>query len=325
MPPPTESFPIWSASSQLQLNLDHLHSAVHSFILDVSDPCWRDEFTGDKLQTIMSTGNPKLPPLERDVQNVFEHCLRHTLEVCDRTRLFDPRSQPDQDWIQRTLLDHLNLYLQGNLTEIISQGTEMDFVVRCWSNLDKCYDDLAVTGRDRTCMSTLVRINAKRAISGARPIEEQQRSVRPDMLVMKDGLDFAVTPPPKILKDMLNRALSKGKNAISLARALRVVALNHNSTLMQVLMLDCRGGYVCRLLNTDEYEIPRSPALIIAELFPIMKLKLKTKNRHQSEELDFENFWVFSICIPENPGVFARRQGAPTCSGDKKMSATAMN
>lgn len=60
---------------------------------------------------------------------------------------FDPRSQPDQDWIQRALLDHLNLYLQGNLTEIISQGTEMDFVVRCWSNLDKCYDDLAVTGR----------------------------------------------------------------------------------------------------------------------------------------------------------------------------------
>lgn len=46
---------------------------------------------------------------------------------------------------------------------------------------------------------------------------------------------------------------------------------------MQVLMLDCRGGYVCRLLNTDEYEIPRSPALITAELFPIMKLKLKTK------------------------------------------------
>lgn len=42
-------------------------------------------------------------------------------------------------------------------------------------------------------MSTLVRVNAERAISGARPIEEQQRSVRPDMLVMKDGLDFAVS------------------------------------------------------------------------------------------------------------------------------------
>lgn len=49
--------------------------------------------------------------------------------------------------------------------------------------------DLKVT--EHAC--PLVRINAKRAISGARPIEEQQRSVRPDMLVMKDGLDFAVS------------------------------------------------------------------------------------------------------------------------------------
>lgn len=78
-----------------------------------------------------------------DGNKVFDTLWKSVTEL----GFFDPRSQPDQDWIQRTLLDHLNLYLQGNLTEIISQGTEMDFVVRCWSNLDKCYDDLAVTGR----------------------------------------------------------------------------------------------------------------------------------------------------------------------------------
>ncbi|ORY90329.1 hypothetical protein BCR43DRAFT_527999 [Syncephalastrum racemosum] len=46
--------------------------------------------------------------------------------------------------------------------------------------------------RDCMCTSTMVRKNEARAVSGVRPIEVQKSSVRPDMLVVKNDIEFTV-------------------------------------------------------------------------------------------------------------------------------------
>ena len=171
-------------------------------------------------------------------------------------------------------------------------------------------------------MATLVRVNAQRKISGAGPIESQHRSIRPDILIMKDGIEVAVGETakldvggvtrkelveknlhlPKVMKDLYNVALAKGKNKESLARVLRIVAMNQISTLssrlkpicyfsyvthlvyhfyigtrIQVSMLDCPKGYVSRLLRLEEDEIPLDSTLITSSLFAVIKSVLVAK------------------------------------------------
>ena len=47
-------------------------------------------------------------------------------------------------------------------------------------------------------MAILVRVNSQRTVSGAGPIESQHRSVRPDTLLIKDGIDVAVGETAKL-------------------------------------------------------------------------------------------------------------------------------
>lgn len=80
------------------------------------------------------------------------------------------------------------------------------------------------------------------------PIDEQRRSVRPDTLVIKDGIHYALSEcgkedlggigkkeiterklhVPKILKDLFTHALQEGRQQETLARVLRVVAWTQN-------------------------------------------------------------------------------------------------
>ncbi|KAI7847191.1 hypothetical protein BDC45DRAFT_576118 [Circinella umbellata] len=185
---------------------------------------------------------------------------------------FDPNVQPDEDWYRRNILAIL-----------VANGSEQDFVVRCWSNLDRCFEGLGVVARDRTCNSTLVRVNSERRITGLEPIEEQQSSVRPDFLVMKEGFDFAVGEcgkedlgriskkeiierqlhVPKIMKNILHQILIKfNHDAYILRGTLKVGALQESGVLY---------------LTAPEYNIPENADMISTQLFPIMKRTLQIK------------------------------------------------
>ncbi|KAI9470437.1 hypothetical protein BDB00DRAFT_880123 [Zychaea mexicana] len=131
-----------------------------------------------------------------------------------------------------------------------------------------------------------LRVNSDRKVSGKKPLEEQTSSIRPDFLVINDGLDFAVSEcgkddvggiskkeiverqlhVPKVMKDILHRALTKGNHAESLAR-----------TRVQAQVLDCPKGYICRLMSSNEYQLPQKADMISAQLFPLMKLTLQVK------------------------------------------------
>ncbi|KAG2219076.1 hypothetical protein INT45_000359 [Circinella minor] len=300
------------------MNCSYEH-CVHSFIFDPTDDCWENTLTKKEIEDILKEGNTDLPSLNQSIHDIFNACKKAILPLEEKEEeedveekeyikciwkavtslgFFDPDVQPDEDWVQRTLLDYLNMYRRNTLVELVANGSEQDFVIRCWSNLDRCFENLGTVARDRTCRSTLVRINSERKITGLKPIEEQHSSIRPDFLVMKDGLDFAVGEcgkddlggiskkeiterqlhVPKIMKDILRQTMIKFNHDESLLRTLKIGALNQNSTRIQGAVLDCPKGYICRLIPTSEYTIPQSAAMISVELFKIMKLTLQIKN-----------------------------------------------
>ncbi|KAG2225877.1 hypothetical protein INT45_006573 [Circinella minor] len=299
--------------------------AVHSFILDLNDTCWNSYFTIEEKKALFKSGNWKLPPIDPEIREILDN---HALSVADlvgseeeevkdelldclwtsitKQGYYNPKQEFDKYWIQQALVSFLDMYRLNKLKEIVYQGSEMDFVIQCWSKFDRCFDDLGVVGRftdfwikkrDRTCLATLVRVNAQRTISGAGPIESQHRSVRPDILIMKDGIEVAVGETakldvggvtkkelvekslhlPKVMKDLYNVALAKGKNKESLARVLRIVAMNQINTRIQISILDCPKGYVSRLLRLEEDEIPLDSTLITSSLFGVIKSVLVAK------------------------------------------------
>lgn len=103
-----------------------------------------------------------LPPIPEPATKLFKKCAGALLEVdgdhddkvvdelwkaITEDGWFDPHTQQEQEWIQRTLLDYLSLYRYGLVENIMQQGSEMGYVVRFLSNLDKCLDDVALTLR----------------------------------------------------------------------------------------------------------------------------------------------------------------------------------
>ena len=46
---------------------------------------------------------------------------------------------------------------------------------------------------------------------------------------------------------------------------------------MKVSILDCPNGYVCRIMQSQEFSIPLTAQLIPAQVIPMIELTLQTK------------------------------------------------
>ena len=82
--------------------------------------------------------------------------------------------------------------------------------------------------RDRACMATTLRVNEERKVTGTDEIDNKKKSIRPDLLLVKDDVEYGcsevgrsdnVIPTkkeiietalhcPKTMKDILNRVAS---------------------------------------------------------------------------------------------------------------------
>ena len=145
-----------------------LCSLVHSFILDPTDIVWKSWLSQEELNTIQSTGNPGLPKLDASITDMFDQCALAVTSLSESnpkaandhdaiidilwesiTQLgfFNPRTHSEHDWLQRTILDYLCMYRNKTLDELVVRGSEMDFVIRCWANLDRSFEDIAIVGR----------------------------------------------------------------------------------------------------------------------------------------------------------------------------------
>ncbi|KAI9488013.1 hypothetical protein BDB00DRAFT_877857 [Zychaea mexicana] len=130
-----------------EYEFEHL---VHSFILDPTDSCWKGRLTEEELKRIIDATDPGLLAIGDGVRSIFDHCEkalatvdgenseRKSDDIIDTiwkavTELgfFNPRTHFDEDWVQRTILDFLNMYRNDTLRDIVANGSEMDFVARC--------------------------------------------------------------------------------------------------------------------------------------------------------------------------------------------------
>lgn len=108
------------------------------------------------------TGCPHLPPIPQPAAHLLEKCedalgdvdcnddgkaINAIWKAITEDGFFNPSTEPDKEWIQLTLLDYLRLYRYNHVDNIMQQGSEMDYVMRFWCNLDKCLDDITLTLR----------------------------------------------------------------------------------------------------------------------------------------------------------------------------------
>ncbi|KAI9252357.1 hypothetical protein BDA99DRAFT_541083 [Phascolomyces articulosus] len=167
-----------------------------------------------------------------------------------------------------------HLILTNSLIRMTNGPSEFDFVVRIWSQLDKCLDNLVYIKRDNSCLANLVRLNNERRVDGKKPVAEQVKSSRPDLLLMKDNVEFWVDECGK-----MDVAVSNTGNDLEFARNFQVVGFSHTCFRMSRNIMDCPGGVVCRLRKPEEYEIPRHASLFCTGIIPIIELMLMAKCR----------------------------------------------
>ncbi|KAI8139545.1 hypothetical protein BJV82DRAFT_246503 [Fennellomyces sp. T-0311] len=315
---------------------------AHSFVVNIDDPRIGDIFTNEQLTYIKNVGVDALPQLNSTIKGIFDDCsaiikciveeggddapvtqdqeeriVKSLWKQLTSYGFFDPDERFEEDWLQRTLLEILNWYRYDTLQLLSKDPSEMDFIVRVWSVLDKCFDDIRVqTWRDHSCLATTVRQNMNRGVTGSGSLDAEQLSVGPDLIFFRNDVEYGVGEVgkeevvgvsqkeligtqlhcPKVLKDMLNMMAKKCNNKESIIRSLRAVAYNQTCLRMSVLVLDCPGGYVCRVRTTKEYEVSPCASLMRNGVFPILKLALKSKDivrkttalveRRQAEEGD---------------------------------------
>ena len=137
-------------------------SLVHSFIFDVNDIWWEDKLTVQDAEAIKSAGYPHLPTLDPTIQAMFSD-IKSAVSTSNATTdddiidavwqavtslgFFNPRTHPQHEWLQRTILDFLAMYRNHTLEDLVTNGSEQDLINRCWTNIDKCFEDIAVAGR----------------------------------------------------------------------------------------------------------------------------------------------------------------------------------
>ncbi|KAG2220827.1 hypothetical protein INT45_004488 [Circinella minor] len=317
-----------------------LSSLAHSFILDTGDKCWESVFTSSQLKEIKSTDKKALCEYDESIKNMFSELTNVIKDAYNRKLLssstatttttaistttteeeeqdlldelweritksgyINPCKAYDLYWLQNTMVDILHLYRFRVLEWVSKNGSEMDFVNRVWSMLDKVFDGIMIeTRRDNGSVATTFIDNQERSVTGMTAIAAKSPSIRPDLVLYKNGVEYRVAECgkgdnegtgkkeivetnlhcPKVMKSMLLHAASKCDNDKGVTRALRIIGFTHFDLRMKVLVMDNPNGYVCRIRSTPQYEISTIPSHMSSGLFPILKLTLKSKLTVQS-------------------------------------------
>ncbi|KAG2227216.1 hypothetical protein INT45_008460 [Circinella minor] len=159
--------------------------------------------------------------------------------------------------------------------------------------------------RDRTCIATALRTNEGRKVTGTNEIANKKKSSRPDLLLLKNDIEFGCSELgksedvvstrkeiienelhcPKTLKNILNRVAGLVDYNEEIIRKLRFVCFHQTSLgyklifcgviidrRMKLSFIDCPRGYICRIMETNEYEVPSQAKFFSAQILPLTKL-----------------------------------------------------
>ncbi|KAI8144671.1 hypothetical protein BJV82DRAFT_667235 [Fennellomyces sp. T-0311] len=278
---------------------------VHSFILDVGDPVWKKELK-DMLHEVQTFGDWSMPALKKPLQDFFDaynnqpedNVLNFLIKKTDEQGPFDPYTNPDLYKLKNIVQQFLGYYVD-DVFRNVHLWTEEDFVSHIWAPLDRFFQSSKIlTTRNQTCIATSLRLYGERSISGSASVSGKKASIRPDLLLVHDNIEYGCAEvgknlllvpdkkeivesklhSPKIMKDVLNAEIARARSDVSTARKLKVICFNQTGLTMSVSVMDTPAGYVSRILETDKYTVPVQPEYIVSELFPILKLVLKAKD-----------------------------------------------
>ncbi|KAG2213799.1 hypothetical protein INT45_009418 [Circinella minor] len=287
----------------------------HSLILNVDDPVWESFFSEREMREISRKGVTSLPSLPSSIDNILSSCTAIVEEITSKDQQkdqdkeivdtltnyleklapFDPYDQFDEYWLISTLKEICSLYRWNIPSRIANGSSELDFVVRIWSQLDKCFDNL-----DNSCLANLVRLNNERRVDGKTPISDQVKSSRPDLLLTKDNVEFGVGECgkidlggigkkeiletqlhlPKLMKDVFTiEQYLRQEMMLNLHESFKLLGLaTPVSFRMTLSVMDCPDGVVCRLRESEEFEIPQHASLFCTGIIPIIELTLMAKS-----------------------------------------------
>ncbi|KAI8137289.1 hypothetical protein BJV82DRAFT_358550 [Fennellomyces sp. T-0311] len=104
---------------------------------------------------------------------------------------------------------------------------------------------------------------------------------------------------PKTMKDLFDRMTNEAEHDLEFARKLQIVCFNNTGKKpplcihlkysftkpklpiigcrMKLCVMDCPGGYVCRVQETDEYKISTKIQSLVSEVIPMLILTLQAK------------------------------------------------
>ncbi|KAG2219368.1 hypothetical protein INT45_006076 [Circinella minor] len=299
----------------------------------LDDSCWENVFSESELQEIINEGSRSFPSVSKNIQDILDRFQQAADLICENNKyetydqklnglmlnamvdelleigLFDIRihfdskddvfdSEDEESWVISTINQPLSYYVNELIAVMGNNISELDLVTKFWCYFDRCFDDLRInTTRDRACMATALRVNEGRKVTGTDEIDNKKKSIRPDLLLVKDDVEYGcsevgksdnVIPTkkeiietdlhcPKTMKDILNRVASLVDYDEEIIKKLRFVCFHQTNRRMKLSLIDCPRGYICRVMESDEYDIPAQARLFPAQVHSLIKLMLQAK------------------------------------------------
>ncbi|KAI9250987.1 hypothetical protein BDA99DRAFT_575317 [Phascolomyces articulosus] len=151
--------------------------------------------------------------------------------------------------------------------------------------------------KNTTSKSPLMRINDERSLTSTFEINSKKRGVRPDLMLIKHGLEMGYSElgvilnpvadkktviesqlrSPKTMKDTFQAAAIKVDYDSDTTRKIKVICFNETGLSVVLSIMDSPCRYVCRVVNSNKYTVPSEEEFIVSKLFPIFKLVIQAK------------------------------------------------
>ncbi|KAI7856196.1 hypothetical protein BDC45DRAFT_437975, partial [Circinella umbellata] len=178
----------------------------------------------------------------------------------------------------------------------LNNHTELDLLRRVWSLVELCLDNVYIQtrGGEKTNMASSSRKNESRVPAGVAPMKRKAIGRRGDLIFVKGGIEVGCgelgkvdsgakgtkemkegfLKAPKMMKDQLAALINKRPDQFE---KLRVVGFISMGLSLQVLVMDCPFGNICRIRRITRVEYPQTIETYQNEVIPMYELILIVK------------------------------------------------
>lgn len=114
-------------------------------ILDLSDINWKKDLTAEEINKFKTFKQKELVGLPSEVEDSIESLKKSTVSVALKTQLTENLNCSACSWIERTLLEYLNLFNCKHLP--LTDQSQGEVLRRVWFFLDTVFDNSKISCR----------------------------------------------------------------------------------------------------------------------------------------------------------------------------------